>query len=591
MKKLILLFTLITTSLNAGLPPTTLSGQSAASSVTTFNFKTPYNQSTQISGVNSLIETGDEDMLINPGFEASTLNGWTCTTGTCTVESTVFSSGKQSMKVVSVGNAISVGQVITTPTNIQKQGVVGILYNAPVACSDLHIDSLVDVTVTGTAQTVVPTANLILDGAFHYIEIPVVFGATSAGIRMQAAACTTGTNTYFDAAVVKQGLGTQNLMLDNTYSAQVSSTGVISNLNKSGWISGNCAVSGTAIFDCPLAISLTSKLNCNITQNNSTNTASILGGYDFTNSTTSNAKFWTQNSNTGNAQAYPFGIVCQKSGADYLSASSNVYNQASANYGWTAYTPTFTGFGTVSTFNFRHRRIGDTLEIDGTFTIGTSTSTEQRISFPNSLISSSAISTLEYAGEMNTSSNLGSIFKLLVLKEASVGYMTFGAEASGTPGLVKLASGSTLPSSGSVMTVKASFPIAGWTNSNVIVGSFGGYANTGYTGSTDSIVATYGATATTACTTGTCAYLDNIGASLVTSVVWGSLGHYTINFAKTYSKLKCYAVLGAAGSGGIVAFADSPNGQCTSCNSLAMSTGDSGAYRNTNGTIFCTGIY
>lgn len=70
----------------AGLPPTTLKGQ-GGSSVTTFNFQTPPNQSTQISGVTSLIETGNRNRLKNPGFEGGTTS-WTASAGTFTTTST-----------------------------------------------------------------------------------------------------------------------------------------------------------------------------------------------------------------------------------------------------------------------------------------------------------------------------------------------------------------------------------------------------------------------------------------------------------------------------------------------------------------------
>lgn len=61
----------------AGLPPTTSGGQSDAAS-TTFNFKTPLSQFTKTTGTTGLIETGNYNLLKNPGFEATTFSdGWT----------------------------------------------------------------------------------------------------------------------------------------------------------------------------------------------------------------------------------------------------------------------------------------------------------------------------------------------------------------------------------------------------------------------------------------------------------------------------------------------------------------------------------
>jgi hypothetical protein len=50
---------------------------------------------------------------------------------------------------------------------------------------------------------------------------------------------------------------------------------------------------------------------------------------------------------------------------------------------WAAYTPTFTGFGTVTGVSFYWKRIGDTLSIRGTATAGTVTAVAARISFPS----------------------------------------------------------------------------------------------------------------------------------------------------------------------------------------------------------------
>lgn len=131
---------------------------------------------------------------------------------------------------------------------------------------------------------------------------------------------------------------------------------------------------------------------------------------------------------------------------------------------WTSYTPTFTGFGTVSTHNMKWRQVGSTYEISGTFVLGTSTATEQRISLPNGATISSLNSTLEEAGAWSSNANLGTnLFKGLVLREPSVSYMTFGYQGNTIPGLSKTASSGPYPSAGSVISIEAKFPIAGLT--------------------------------------------------------------------------------------------------------------------------------
>lgn len=59
---------------------------------------------------------------------------------------------------------------------------------------------------------------------------------------------------------------------------------------------------------------------------------------------------------------------------------------------WVSYTPTFTGFGTVSTEEFEYKRVGDSIIIRGNFTCGTPTATEAQISLPNSVSVKSGIS-------------------------------------------------------------------------------------------------------------------------------------------------------------------------------------------------------
>jgi len=64
----------------AALPPTTIKGQSDSNKSTTFNFEVPFHQATKTSATTGLIETGNTNMLKNPGFEAG-LVSWTASGG------------------------------------------------------------------------------------------------------------------------------------------------------------------------------------------------------------------------------------------------------------------------------------------------------------------------------------------------------------------------------------------------------------------------------------------------------------------------------------------------------------------------------
>jgi hypothetical protein len=102
-----LIFCLLISSVAfAGLPPTSLSGGNSNSTAkTTFFTQVPFNQATQVSGVTGRIETGSENILPNPNFEASSLD-WGTYLGTGTVGLATSSTTnkaiaeKQSMEVV-----------------------------------------------------------------------------------------------------------------------------------------------------------------------------------------------------------------------------------------------------------------------------------------------------------------------------------------------------------------------------------------------------------------------------------------------------------------------------------------------------------
>ncbi len=93
MKKLLALLLIYTQVSYAGLPPTTIKGQSDAAPVTKFNFETPFNQVTNLGGTTSLIETGNTNILINPGFEDGNVTGWAASGGSGGVSSTFSATG------------------------------------------------------------------------------------------------------------------------------------------------------------------------------------------------------------------------------------------------------------------------------------------------------------------------------------------------------------------------------------------------------------------------------------------------------------------------------------------------------------------
>ncbi len=128
---------------------------------------------------------------------------------------------------------------------------------------------------------------------------------------------------------------------------------------------------------------------------------------------------------------------------------------------WKAYTPVFTGFGTVSNVNIYSRRVGDSLELRGNFTSGTPAATEARMDFPAGLTSATTIDTLDIAGMAATPHN--GINKYLLM-EPDVTYLTF-SQVDGTRAALVKQNGDIVSTSGRIFSIQAKVPIKYWGGS------------------------------------------------------------------------------------------------------------------------------
>jgi hypothetical protein len=132
-----------------------------------------------------------------------------------------------------------------------------------------------------------------------------------------------------------------------------------------------------------------------------------------------------------------------------------------------SYTPVFTGFGTVSSVNVKSWREGAFLVIDGTFTSGTTTATEARMSLgfngvEGNVTSVSTLPTLSICGFMNGGSTSATNFGgSNVAIEASKSYVTFVINNS-TNSMAK-SNGNAFAST-STYSFQARVPITGWSS-------------------------------------------------------------------------------------------------------------------------------
>lgn len=169
---------------HAGLPPTTLSGLNGTKK-TTFNFKTPLNQSTQVSGVDSLIETGNQNILKNPGFEGGTTD-WTASGGSFSAPSSGFGTGTKmgQWDSDSSGQTLLSTRVNVPPTLQGNNGVVSCKFKCD-SGTCTHKLTAVDVsTDLVTAQTISSSTSQFVRTSVNF-PIPT---SGSVGIKIQSVA-------------------------------------------------------------------------------------------------------------------------------------------------------------------------------------------------------------------------------------------------------------------------------------------------------------------------------------------------------------------------------------------------------------------
>ncbi len=151
-----------------------------------------------------------------------------------------------------------------------------------------------------------------------------------------------------------------------------------------------------------------------------------------------------------------FSVPCQGWSASQSAAAAN-----QTDYGWTAYTPTFTGLGTVTSPECFHRRTKENLELRCKATAGTPTAVEARASLPTGLTSASTslIPTIQGAGILYPGAGAAASYYVLI--EPSVTYVTFSSQSAGAQSLAK-GNGNAVFAASTPFYFSATLPISGW---------------------------------------------------------------------------------------------------------------------------------
>ena len=172
----------------------------------------------------------------------------------------------------------------------------------------------------------------------------------------------------------------------------------------------------------------------------------------------------------------------------YLGRRQVVYGAAIGP--WTPYTPTFHGLGTPTNVDFRWRRVGENLEIDGTFNPGTATSAEARVSLPNGLSVASNVQNPLMVGVVGRKASSSSYFGTYALVTPNSAHINFSRQSS-TATNMDIALGTDISTgTNQTMSMQVSIPIAQWQGSGTV--QLAENQDTLYLSNTENVVNTNG---------------------------------------------------------------------------------------------------
>jgi hypothetical protein len=152
------------------------------------NVQSPYSQTTFLPGGDVLIDTGNKNMLINSGFEHSTVGfGWT-QTGTATVTNDIGDPlvGKRSLEVSVASTTYSIYQDYTfnALTLAGQKGIASIwIYGSS---TQIQLCARTDGVETNCTRV-----GSSASAGWTQYSVPVIFGSTSTGISVDVSSVTT----------------------------------------------------------------------------------------------------------------------------------------------------------------------------------------------------------------------------------------------------------------------------------------------------------------------------------------------------------------------------------------------------------------
>ena len=517
MKLFTLFLSLFSLSLLAGLPPTTLVGTDSGESNVFFKLKVPNAQSTKLAD-GAIIETGNENILANPSFESSrstTGYAWSVTGATASLDTTNQIHGKNALSL-SLSSTLNLNQSATTnvANTVGLQAVASIYVKS----------SLTDVSVCSIINSVEDKC-VLYNGTNTWakIEIPFIFGATQNGIKVKTTSSTTGTvlvdNAFVGLSSPFQNVNGAKLVGTVTITGCTSAWSTTSTSFADFAAQTGCVYTTSGQAQAPStnlpAIKFSSLPagdyliqyeglfgNTNNSQqayyqfSDGTNTSrettsnfmavSTGTAYALGNSMSHSISYSTSQSNItlsikskvsgGTSQLYGLTTTPSVIKVWYFPPESKIYSQASQDYGWTSYTPTFgAGMGTVTGTSCFHKRRGSNLDVSCSFVMGTPANLIYSITLPSGLIIDSTkittTNTITSAGqEVGTWSQNAATGKIVTAMGTSTSTLYLGGISANW-----LTPQSSVAAFNAIQTsINFTVPIQGWQDYGVIVGSFAG---------------------------------------------------------------------------------------------------------------------
>ena len=187
----------------------------------------------------------------------------------------------------------------------------------------------------------------------------------------------------------------------------------------------------------------------------------------FSNSSTVAAQFTGTFQTPYNSTSYRLIIHCATTSAsaytvkfDNVAVSPSNYTYGTPITDWVAYTPTFTNLGTVTVAESFWRRAGDSIEVKGRATLGTTVASTASISLPFTVDSNKATIQSVYGGQV---ANQSQTINYSILTTGGVNVFYLGN--IGSSGLSALL-GTNVGSSGNIISWHTgTIPILGWSSS------------------------------------------------------------------------------------------------------------------------------